>query len=170
MTAILVNDIFKCILLNEICSQESNCQQASIISGNGLVPSGRQAITWTNDGPVHWCKCAAAGGDVLNNAFFIIVMTCETTALISGAFIIDSCNIFHRRSLYAFYYNHIVFTGECQNILLWLQYIQLNRGMLNRYFSWSFCIQLFIKMKDFMALKRFPVEVNPPVERNHQIP
>ena len=34
----------------EICSQESNQQYPSIGSDNGLAPSRRQAIIWTNDG------------------------------------------------------------------------------------------------------------------------
>ena len=38
----------------EICFQEFNSQYPIIGSGNGLAPSRRQAITWTNDGPVHW--------------------------------------------------------------------------------------------------------------------
>ena len=32
-------------------------------SGNGLVPNKRQAIIWTNVGPVHWCIYVALGGD-----------------------------------------------------------------------------------------------------------
>ena len=55
MAAILADDIFKCIFVNEndenfteICSQKYNSHKASIGSGNGLAPS-RQAITWTND-------------------------------------------------------------------------------------------------------------------------
>ena len=35
-----------CILIQ--ISQESNCQQVIIGSGNGLVPVRHQAITWTN--------------------------------------------------------------------------------------------------------------------------
>ena len=34
---------------------------------NGLAPNRRQAITWTNDGPVHWRIYAAIGGDELRN-------------------------------------------------------------------------------------------------------
>ena len=55
----------------EICCQESNWQKASIGSGNGLVPNRRQAITWTNDGPVHWRIYAALGGDELKIHTFI---------------------------------------------------------------------------------------------------
>ena len=36
----------------------SNWQQSSIGSDNGLVPNRQQAIIWTNDGLVHWCKYA----------------------------------------------------------------------------------------------------------------
>ena len=55
------DDIFQCIFLNEdigisikffteVCSQGSNWQYPSIGSVNGLAPSRRQAIIWTNDG------------------------------------------------------------------------------------------------------------------------
>ena len=47
--------------LTEICYQESNWQQASISSGNGLAPNRRQAIIWTNDEPVHWHICGTRG-------------------------------------------------------------------------------------------------------------
>ena len=49
----------------ETCSQESNWQYTSISSANGLAPNGWQAITWTNDDPVHWRIYAALGGDEL---------------------------------------------------------------------------------------------------------
>ena len=45
--------------LNEICSQDSNWQKASI----GLVPNRRQAIIWTNADAVHLCIYVALGGD-----------------------------------------------------------------------------------------------------------
>ena len=76
MTAILGDDIFKCIFLNEndfawnfteICSQESNWQYASIGLGNGLVPNRRQAIAWINDDLVYWTIYAALGGDELTS-------------------------------------------------------------------------------------------------------
>ena len=55
------DDIFKYIFLNEnvwisikislnVCSQGSNQQYSSIGSDNGLAPSRRQAIIWTEDG------------------------------------------------------------------------------------------------------------------------
>ena len=40
-------------------------QWASIGLGNGLAPNRQQAITWTNDDPVHWRTYAALGGDEL---------------------------------------------------------------------------------------------------------
>ena len=45
-----------------------NWQWASIGSGNGLAPTRRQAIIWTNAGPVHRriYMHAALGGDQLN--------------------------------------------------------------------------------------------------------
>ena len=52
----------------EICSQESNWQKASIALGNGLAPNRRQAITWTNDAPVHRRIYAALKGDGLNSS------------------------------------------------------------------------------------------------------
>ena len=38
----------------EVCSQVSNWQYASIGSDNGLAPSRRQAIIWTNDDLGYW--------------------------------------------------------------------------------------------------------------------
>ena len=38
---------------------------SSIGSGNGLAPNRRQAITWTNDDPIHWRIYAALGRDKL---------------------------------------------------------------------------------------------------------
>ena len=32
---------------------------------NDLVPNKRQAIIWTNAGPIHWRTYAALGGDEL---------------------------------------------------------------------------------------------------------
>ena len=51
----------------EICSQESNWQYASIGSDNGLEPSMRQAIIWTNAYPVHQRIYVALGGDGLSS-------------------------------------------------------------------------------------------------------
>ena len=39
---------------NEICSLWSNSQYASIGSDNGLAPTRRQAIIWTNVGVLYW--------------------------------------------------------------------------------------------------------------------
>ena len=50
MAAILADDIFKCIFLNEnetITIHQSNWQYVSIGSGDGLAPNRRQAIIWT---------------------------------------------------------------------------------------------------------------------------
>ena len=38
-------------------------------SDNGLVPTRRQAITWTNVDPIHWRIYEALGGDELINHF-----------------------------------------------------------------------------------------------------
>ena len=56
------DDNFKCIVINEnacISFKISlkfvpNQQYSSIGSDNGLAPSRRQAIIWTNDGLVYW--------------------------------------------------------------------------------------------------------------------
>ena len=45
----------------EICYQEFSWQEHSIGSGNGLGSNRRQAITRTNDDPVHWRIYAALG-------------------------------------------------------------------------------------------------------------
>ena len=50
----------------EVCYWNSNWQYVSIGSGNVSVPNGRQAITWTNDDPVHLRIYAALGGDELS--------------------------------------------------------------------------------------------------------
>ena len=49
----------------ELCSEESCWQKVSIGSGDGLVPNRHQAITWTNDDPVHGCKYVPPGLNVL---------------------------------------------------------------------------------------------------------
>ena len=63
IAAILAVDIFKCIFVNqnEIYSQESNGQWASIGSDNRLEPNRRQAIICANDDTVHWRIIAALG-------------------------------------------------------------------------------------------------------------
>ena len=38
----------------DLCSLESNWQSGSIGSDNGLVPNGRQAIIWSNEGMFYW--------------------------------------------------------------------------------------------------------------------
>ena len=54
--------------------QEVNWQYASIGSGNGLAPNRRQAYSWTNADPVHWCIYVTLGGDELiyTNLWFVI--------------------------------------------------------------------------------------------------
>ena len=62
MAAMLEEDIFRCIFVNEkfciliekVCSLGSNCQQPSIGLDNGLVPNRRQAIIWIYADPIHW--------------------------------------------------------------------------------------------------------------------
>ena len=51
----------------ETCSRVSNWQKIIIGSGKGLAPNRRQAITWTNDDPVHWRIYSVHGGDELNH-------------------------------------------------------------------------------------------------------
>ena len=63
MTAILADDNFQCISLNEnICSLGYSWPYGSIGSDNGLAPNKRQAIIWTNADPIHW---RIYGGDEL---------------------------------------------------------------------------------------------------------
>ena len=79
MAAILADDIFKCIFLNR------NYRILIQISLK-FVPRGaidnepasvqemawRQAITWTNAGPVHWRIYAALGGDELMKNLYVV--------------------------------------------------------------------------------------------------
>ena len=67
------------------CSQESSWQQASIGSDNGLAPNRRQAITWTNAYPVHWCIYAALRGDELSRCIHQLIWkpTCQAFTLLS---------------------------------------------------------------------------------------
>ena len=53
--------------LHWIFPQDSNWQYASIGSGHGLAPNRRQAITWTNDDPVHWRIYASLGRNELTH-------------------------------------------------------------------------------------------------------
>ena len=74
MAAILADDNFKCIFLNEngriaiwislkFVPRGPIDNKASIGSGNGLAPNRRQVITWTNADPIHWRIYTAQGGD-----------------------------------------------------------------------------------------------------------
>ena len=45
----------------EFCSQGFNKQYSSIVSDNGLAPTRRQSIIWTNDGLVYWRIYASLG-------------------------------------------------------------------------------------------------------------
>ena len=54
----------------EVCLQGTNWQWYSIGSGNGLMPNGRQAITWTYADPVHCCVYAALGVDELTLFYY----------------------------------------------------------------------------------------------------
>ena len=40
--------------LTGACPSRSNWPYISMVSGNGLAPNRRQAITWAHDDPVHW--------------------------------------------------------------------------------------------------------------------
>ena len=72
MAAILADDTFTCIFLNEndrILIRKSlkfvPIPKVSIGSGNGLAPNRPQAIAWTNADPLHWRIYAALGEDEL---------------------------------------------------------------------------------------------------------
>ena len=52
----------------------SNWQYVSIGSDNGLAPSRRQAIIWSDADPVHWRIYMALGGDELNTQGQIITL------------------------------------------------------------------------------------------------
>ena len=76
MVSNLADDILKCIFLNEndgisiqislkFVPRSPIANKAGIDSGNGLAPNKRQAVTWTNDDPVHWRIYVALGRDEL---------------------------------------------------------------------------------------------------------
>ena len=77
MADILADDIFKCIFVNEniwisikiwlkfVPKGRINILYSNIGSNNGLAPTRRQAIIWTNADPIHWHIYAALGGDEL---------------------------------------------------------------------------------------------------------
>ena len=80
MAAILSDDIFKRIFLNEnvrifikvslkFVPKGPNWQLVSIGSGNGLAPNRQQAINRSNDGPVYRRIYAALGGDELSTYY-----------------------------------------------------------------------------------------------------
>ena len=58
IAAILADDTFKCFFLNENDRIPIRIWLKFVLRsiglGNGLEPNRRQAITWTNDNPVHW--------------------------------------------------------------------------------------------------------------------
>ena len=51
----------------EICSLGSNWQYVGIGSDNGLAPSRRQAIIWTNVDPVHRIYAAIGGEELIDH-------------------------------------------------------------------------------------------------------
>ena len=55
------NDIFKCIFLNENVWISIKISLIIIVSDNGLAPTRRQAVIWTNDGLVYWRIYASLG-------------------------------------------------------------------------------------------------------------
>ena len=77
MADILADDSFKCIFVNEniwisikiwlkfVPKGRINILYSNIGSNNGLAPTRRQAIIWTNADPIHWYIYAALGGDEL---------------------------------------------------------------------------------------------------------
>ena len=68
MAAIFADDIFKWISMNEkFCISNRISLKLVPGSGNGLPYNMRQAITWTNAGPVHRRIYAAVGWDDLTN-------------------------------------------------------------------------------------------------------
>ena len=74
MAAILADDNFKCIFLNEndripIQISLKFVPRSQIDNKPALnqVMAWRQAIIWTNAGPVHWHIYAAPGGDELTH-------------------------------------------------------------------------------------------------------
>ena len=46
----------------EVYSQRSHWQYTNVGSDNGLAPTRRQAIIWTNDGLIYWCIYSASLG------------------------------------------------------------------------------------------------------------
>ena len=77
MAAILADDIFKFIFLNEnfriskknltdICSLRSHAQYGSNGSNNGFVSNRLQAIIWSNVGMLYWRIGATFGLTILN--------------------------------------------------------------------------------------------------------
>ena len=74
MTAIVADDIFKCIFLNEndrisnqislkLVARSPIDNKAALVLVMAWRQNRRQAITWINDDPIHWRIYAALGGD-----------------------------------------------------------------------------------------------------------
>ena len=53
--------------LIEVCSWSSQWQYVNISRNNGLAQQQAQAITWTNDPPVHWSIYTSQGPIILTN-------------------------------------------------------------------------------------------------------
>ena len=84
MAAISQNDIFKCIFLNENIWISNTISlkyvpggliddMSAFFSDNGLVPSRRQAIIWTNADLNHRRIYAALGGDELSQSMVYVL-------------------------------------------------------------------------------------------------
>ena len=52
---------FRVTICTKVCLWVLNDYKVSLGPGNGLVPNKRHVITWNNDDPVHWRKCASPG-------------------------------------------------------------------------------------------------------------
>ena len=71
-------------------------QYVSIGSGNGLAPSRRQAIIWTNADPVHRCIYVALGGDDIKlHLLMCVYLTSFCSVFLSNTFFsVDISNIY----------------------------------------------------------------------------
>ena len=88
-----------------MCSLGSNSQYGSIGSENGLVPSRRQAIIWTNDALGYWCIYASL---CLNELTYACTEQIQNFLQTSYKYLLlGSKSVSHHFKCHATYYHHI---------------------------------------------------------------
>ena len=91
-------------------------KKVSVGSGNGLAPTRRQAITWTNTEPFHWRIYAALGGYALIKSLIVPNILWSYAAQIStpyGVLLATSFLAVQVFLIKLIHYAYLYFPGRC---------------------------------------------------------